>query len=667
MIPATELAEFLQLPAEMRSEIELWLAELRRVTRPIQRSLAAVAARMGVSLKTARRRYDAWRQGGSADTAWRLLVNRAKVPVAGVRGLDPEFITFWQGLCKQNGRKCAPAYREFVRQFKSGAPIPGVPPACDRRQLPQGFGYDNLMRFEPSKFELTAARQGRAPAAPFRPKIFTTRVGLAVGQRYVFDDFWHDFKVVTLGQRRPMRLLQLHAMDLFSACNIARGLKPRLEDEATGRSVGLKENEMLFLVAHVLTEFGFHPRGCTLMAEHGTAAIREDLERALFDLTAGRVTVERSGIEGAAAFAGQYGGAGKGNFKFKAALESSGNLIHNETADLLRFPGQTGSNSRVNQPEDLHGRERHADALLRAIAALPPERGAALRLPFLEVNQAKWLVEEIMERINQRTEHKLEGWVEAGLTTMDFILPDVGLISEKTFLALDADKQAALQAIVTPSPRRLSPREVFDAGRERLVRLRPEQVAQLLHAEAGRRVTVGADHLITFEDESISPAPLRFLAHHFAPGDRFTAVVNPLSPHSAHLFNARGGWVGVVTAWQTVRRDDVAGLTRQLGAARKVERELLQPLAATGARLIQQRIADAQHNASVLGGEAKRQRANLKKIHGRRRGTCRQRGRGVAAVRGRPVWRRIFRGGIALDHQRDAGPKLLELKIFYRR
>lgn len=594
LIPSSELAEFMQLPADVRSDIELWIEQLSAVTKPIQKSLTAVAARMGVSLKTARRKYDAWRTART----WKAIVNRSKIPDD--RGLDREFIAYWQGLCKQNGRKCAPAYREFVRQFHASEPIPGIDATVSRRKLPLGFGYDNLIRHRPSDFELAAARIGRTAAADCRPKLFLTRAGMSVGQRIIFDDLWHDFKVVTLGQRRPMRLLQLHALDLFSACNFARGLKPRLEDEVTGKSVGLKENEMLFLVAHVLAEYGFHPDGCVLMVEHGTAAIREELERLLFELTAGRVTVDRSGIEGAAAFGGQYGGVSKGNFRFKAALESSGNLIHNETANLIRFPGQTGSNSRVNKPEELHGRERHADALIKAIAALPPERAAVLRLPFLEVNQAKWLVEEVMERINCRTDHDLEGWLAAGLTTMDFEIPDIGVISAQKFLAMPEEKQLALKSIATPHPRKMSPREVFDAGRGRLIRLRPEQTAMLLRDVAGREVSVGNDHLIEFDDETISPAPLRFLAHHFAPGDKFKAVVNPMSPHTAHLFDSRGCWIGVVDAWQTIRRDDVDGLNRQLGAARKVESELLAPLAATGARMIKDRIEDAQHNATVL-------------------------------------------------------------------
>lgn len=610
LIPNSELAEYLQLPAEVRRDVDLWVRELQAVTRPIQRSLAAVAARLGVSAKTARRKYDAWRTARD----WRALVNRAKVPAE--RGLDDEFTDWWKKMCEQNGRKCKPAYREFVRRWKAGEHLPGLDNTLPRHELPPGTSYDNLIRFKPTKFELTAARIGRSAAADHRPLVFTTRVGLQVGQYLVFDDMWHDFKVVAVGQRRAMRLLQLHAHDLFSGCQFARGIKPRLEDEATGKSVGLKEDEMLFLLAHVLDTYGYRGDGCTLLVEHGTAAVREDIERAVFDLTKGKITVNRSGIEGAAAFAGQYAGRSKGNFRLKAALESLGNLIHNETANLIQFPGQTGSNSRVNLPEELHGRERHADALIKAMLALPPDRAAQLRMPFLEVSQARWLVEAVMDRINARWEHELEGWEEAGLTTVDYSVPGVGVMTGAAVLALPPEKQAAVLAVAAPVARKLSPQEVFNNGRRALVRFQPAQTAMLLHTRAGREVKVGNDRLIEFEDQNISPAPLVYEARTFAPGDKFEIVVNPFAPQTAHLFDARGAWVGVVDAWQKIRRDDVAGLHRQMGEAAKIERQLLQPLAARGAELTRQRIEDAQHNAEVIGGEAKRQAKNLRKFDG---------------------------------------------------
>ena len=132
-------------------------------------------------------------------------------------------------------------------------------------------------------------------------------------------------------------------------------------------------------------------------------------------------------------------------------------------SELKRFEG-TGTFTEALRLLDTHGsgvigirrkawRAGRTIARDKAMAALPAERAAMLRLPFLEVNQAKWLVEEITERINQRTEHDLEGWLEAGLTTMDFELPDIGVISAQKFLAMPADKQAMLKALATPVPR----------------------------------------------------------------------------------------------------------------------------------------------------------------------------------------------------------------------
>ncbi|HBJ87120.1 MAG TPA: hypothetical protein DDZ88_25325 [Verrucomicrobiales bacterium] len=595
LIPSTDLTEYLQLPAEVRRDVDLWTTRLCGLTPPIQRSLAQVAAGAGVSVQTARRKYDALRHRG-----WRGLINLAKCPGADRSHLSPEFIEYWKSLCQSNGRKCRPAYREFLRQFRAGHLIPGIEPGTPRHTLPTGYTYANLIRHKPTRFELAAARIGRGTAADLRPKVFTTRVGLQVGQRYIFDDMWHDFLVVALGQRKPARLLQLHAHDLYSACQFTRGLKPRLEDPESGKSVGLNEDEMVFLVTHVLAEYGYHYDGCVLMVEHGTAAISEALEQQLYDLTAGRVTVDRSGIQGASAFAGQYLGRGKGNFRFKSSLESLGNLIHNETANLLAFPGQTGSNSRTNLPEELHGRQRHADALACALAALPAAVATQLRLPFLEVNQAKMLVDEIMERINRRTDHALEGWVEAGLTTCDFEVPGVGLIPSAKFLALPPERRAAVQALASPAPRRLSPREVFEAGRSALVTLRPEHTAALLKDKHGREVVVGHDHLITFEDAALCPSPLRYLAHTLAPGDKYLAAVNPWSLETLHLFDARGAWVGCVRAWQTISHTDTEALHRQMGRAAQIERDLLRPVAARGAALTRARLDDARHNATVL-------------------------------------------------------------------
>lgn len=598
-LPGLDNVELVRLPRKIQNEISEWIPALETLSPPLESALPAIAKRFNVTPWTVRYKYNRFKAHG-----WRGLINKSKLSNSTKTNLHPDFIEWWKKLCLENQRKCSPAYRKFFEHFRAGDPIPGVGPEITRCSvLPDGYSYRNLMRFAPTKFEISAARIGRSAAAQFRPKVITTRAGLKVGQHYVFDDLWHDFEVVSIGNRQRCRLLQLHAHDVASACQFARGLKPRLRDESSGKSVQLNQDEMLFLLAHVLSEYGHHADGCVLMVEHGTAAISDAMEKLLFDLSGGKIVVDRSGIGGVAAFAGQYPGRGKGNFRFKASVESLGNLIHNETADLLSFPGQTGSNSRTNLPEELHGRQKHADILLNAIAALPASIAAQLRLPFLEVTQAKWLVNEVMERINRRTDHDLEGWVESGNVITDLLVPGVGIISPARYLSLAAEGRAAIDAVAIPSPRKLTPREAFDNGRAGLVKFRPDQIARLLLTggdDLGREVKVGEDHLITFEDKNISPSPLSYLAHHFTPGDKFRAAVNPWALDTLHLFDALGGWIGQVKLWQRPAQTDIEAIKKQIGRTCQIERELLAPVAARGLALTRARLEDAKHNADAL-------------------------------------------------------------------
>src|SRR5687767_9137916 len=128
LIPTTDLAEFIRLPSEMQTDIQAWIKELSAVSKPIQTSLENIAARMGVSYQTARRKYDAWRK----KRHWSALKNLAKVPESG--GVSSEFVeSYWKKLVEQNGRKCLPAYKQFVREFKAGYPIPGIEPGLSRK------------------------------------------------------------------------------------------------------------------------------------------------------------------------------------------------------------------------------------------------------------------------------------------------------------------------------------------------------------------------------------------------------------------------------------------------------------------------------------------------------------------------------------------------------
>lgn len=627
-VPEEDLCPFARLPEAVRNAVLRLLGAFGAIHASDNKKQACTEQAMsfgcerGFTADSLKRKYYAYVRSGD----WRVCLDKAKAGPEFYRTessyLPAEFVEHWRGLCERNQRKCKPAWRALLDQWKRWrggdrkSAVPGYEkcPADSGRGWPEGWSYENLQKRAPSRFELTAARIGRSAAYKHRPLVFTTRVGLSVGEYYLFDDFWHDFKVNVLGQRHAQRLLQFHALDLFSGCNFARGMKPVLEHEITRAQERLKEVEMVFLVAHVLAQFGYRPEGTVLVVEHGTAAIREDVEKTIHDLTNGKVRVERSGMEGAAAFAGMYAGRGKGNFRFKAALESIGNLIHNETANTLLIPGQVGKD-RDHCPEELHGREKLNDQLLRAILALPAERAASLRLPFLELNQAIRLVTEIHDRINDRTEHDLEGWIEAGLVTTEFRLGIEHVwMPAARLVAMPGDQRQAIEALISTQAdltraRRLSPAEVFARGSAPLIKLPAHKVAMLLGPDRGRDLPAVRGSMIEFADKELSPSVLRYEAVCRLPGnapmrlpdgEKFSGLVNPLDLDALHLFNARGGYLGACRRMNKICRSDTEALHRACGAAAKAEAELLVPVAARGAEITRQRIADAKHNAGVL-------------------------------------------------------------------
>lgn len=617
-VPPEDAAELYRLPETERHRLRDILPALRRIHEAS--STIAACQRLaheyrhqgrGWSRQSLYRQYRAYIRTRD----WRTLVRNYRAPEDPI---PPAFIQHWKALCERNQRKCKPAYRALIAQWHawcSGSEddaIPGYatpPPPADCADHPKGWSYTNLMRHAPGGYELTAARLGRSAAATKRPLVFTTRAGLAVGEYYLFDDMWHDHKVTVPGQRRAMRPLEFHCLDLFSACKIKWGIKPMLEN-SDGTTTRLKEREMLVVLVTVLTDCGYRPQGTTLVVEHGTAAIRPDIEEILVELTGGAVKVERGGIQSTEAFTGQYAGAGKGNYRFKAALESLGNLIHNEMAFL---PGQTGKD-RDHCPAELHGREKHANALIAAIAALPPETAARLRLPFIDHITFENFASRVYERINNRTDHNLEGWEQAGLVTGEWRLdPSQPWLPAAKLLELPADTRQVAEALLAKPghcrQRNMSPAEVWATGRGHLKTLPRAAGAKLLARYYGKERKVGDDHLIAFEDAEAGPGCHRFLARvrdeHgrdtiLRPGEKFLAVHNPLSSDQLDLFDAKGRHVGSCPRWGTPARNDTDGIHARLGAAAREEANLLKPLALRGSEILRQRLADTEHNNNLL-------------------------------------------------------------------
>jgi hypothetical protein len=642
-VPASETDDFNRLPDAVRRALTTTLLIVQAIHRApnksaeIDRQSRLRAGLRGFSRESLARKYYCYANGGKLGGVkprffdpgdWRCLVDSAKAGPAfwntdSQVGLPAAFVEFWKSLCERNQRKTAPARRVLIQQiWKTGygpCPVTGKPihykqiPGYDTwpeaevgGDYPKGWSVANLNRHAPTRFELAVSRIGREAAAQHRRKVFTTRFGLAVGRFYLFDDLEYDKKVNWPGAREATKPLGLVGLDLYSACAIALGFKPTLID-SEGAKKKLREKDMLWLVAHVLCNKGYRSDefGTTLVVEHGTAAIRTDFEERIATATGHKVTVDRSGISNEH-MSGLFEGASKGNPRFKAALESLFNLVHNEGAGL---PGNTGKD-RQHAPTESVGLERYNSQLLKLAQSLPPERAALLQFPVLSFSHFVELTLDIYHRINHRTDHRLEGWEKCGHIQQDFTLNLPGLppapLSQEQWFALSPVQRAALEPNISADCRRLSPQEVWNRGAKDLHRLGNEMLPVLLGPDFGEERAVGKNGYITVEDKELchgADDPLRYPAPAYDVGEKFLTYLNPHNVHQLILTDAQGRYKDTLPLQEPPTRGDHAALRAQLGAARKEEAQRLAPVLGRLAPVVEARRDMHRRNLAVVNGQ----------------------------------------------------------------
>lgn len=561
--------------------------------------------------------YDKWL---ASDRDWQRLINRARVPDRESTALAPETILHWHELVARFMGRMRAAHRELVRQWEGGAEIKGLPTTGRPADLPRSLSYSTLTRKEiaPDKVSRAVGRVGTSAASIYLPSVLSTRVGLLPGSWFFFDDMWHDFSVTVPGQLGARRLLQFHCLELLSGCQVARGMKPEMLNAATGRFERLKEREMLFLLAHHLGNVGYNPESCVLGMEHGTANVAERVDRLLHGVSGGKLRIERGGIQNPALADGLYAGRGKGNFKFKAALESSGNLIHNETGDRLLLPSQVGNNMRLNAPDELHGRTQHLDQLQRCALLLPAHLREVVTAEITPpLHRALELVDAIQERINDRMDHDLEGWEACGFTRALYRLtPDQAWMPQTELRAMAPVVRSAIESAILADhrlakARLMSPREVFEERvRPVLTRLPAHLAIELIGAEHAEPRRVAKDGRFHFEDMDLGPGE-----HHFEgalhtdeghkgdlvrDGERYATFVSTLDPHRLHLCDAKGRYLGWVERTRGFNRNDAEGFARAAGQAQSSARRRLAPAVAAARPLIERDMQATETATRVL-------------------------------------------------------------------
>lgn len=625
------VAAYVQLPAKLREEVDFLEELVLRIDRAENKTQAVLAEEQryghmrGFDGGSIWRKYYAWVNSGRDRLA---LVNKSKLPRAArarcVKHLYKEY-------AEDNQRSSLQAWRSMLADLRRGKEFDGVgtwltlwiaehpneaPPAqCPVDYVPRGWTYGNLQKIAGlTKFEKTASRIGLGAASEFVLPVLTTRVGLKPGQYYQFDDMWHDAEVNYFGQPRGLRPLEFCCYDVASGSKVAWGIRPRLFDSESGKHDQLKEREMRCLVAYLVTEVGYHKDGCVFGVEHGTAAVRDALEKILHRYSAGAIKVQRGGILGEQVHDGMWPGRGRGNFRFKALVESGHNLAHNVAAML---PGQTGKD-RNNLPEQLHGTNTYNASLLKIAATLPAERVKLLLFPLCHFNQYVQLVAEIYERMDWRYDHQLEGWDQAGYVVSEYRLAhEAAWRPMAELLDLPLDQRAAIDIFLRAHTefmrtRKLSPREVWNGGRQDLARINKYMVPDIMGRKDGSPVTVEDNGTIVIEDRYIGPGRHVYYAsvktpdgymQSLAPGRRCIAHVLPYRPEEMFISDIDSGSVlGIAERYDRAPRYDQHAIEVLMGQKASHIKQLADPVRARHQRKAIARMAMIAHNTDVISG-----------------------------------------------------------------
>lgn len=634
MVPSAEdrSGDWAHLSDAQKADVMAWVEAFCAAAKSgfgIGPSLVMVAERMRVSAATSRRQYDGVIQGkvlssGKVVAGWRALVDYRQHKIENEETPVPSATVQWfkQIIEQFKGRRncMAQAHKRCIEIWRvTDYPIPGYDtrPPADVHGIPRGWSYSNFLQLaKESRFVRSLATTGAKAASQFAFHIPTTRVGLEAGQYIMLDDVWHDFRVKPTLKAPAGRLLELTSLDLFTAKKICYGLKCETTDDITGIRKRLQERDMRFLLAAMFSLHGYRKAGTTLICEAGTAVVRDDIAAALFDCTGGAIHVETGKCKGSPAFPGWYRGRSGGNPRFKAALESSFNLVHNATAMLA---GQTGSNERVNAPEELHGRMENDKALLNAIAGiqLRPEKLDMIRWDFMLMSQASGILADIYAWLDSREEHDLEGWETAGLVTGQVRVDPRSPHWTPTYAyPMQTTEHADALAALVKMPgcfglRKMSPTEVWARDSAAFVKFQMSALPQIIGKDLAEERKLNDHGSFLFEDAAICHEPIRFTGiavnaqgHQVLlnNGESYSTFCNPFDMRFLLVCDAKGRYIGRCERINKVCRADDAGLHRAMGQAAHANAARARNFLARNAEHADQRMDSDQWNETVMSG-----------------------------------------------------------------
>lgn len=524
----------------------------------------------------------------------------------GTRGLPPEFIEHWRALVLANQRCARPMWRQLRDAWKAGHPVPGygtwmdlwrtkhptrpLPLRCPG--LPRGWSYDNLMDHAPEQVQIDLVRDGEFAAHARLAQIQRDRSELKPLEYIAFDDVQADFRCVSLEALQVVPLRGLVALDIGMACALDHAAGPCvLDDKGTRRSIGYRD--MKRLLFRLLTNVGI-PVGYKmhLLVENETATISKEDAALLAHISNGRIVVIYTPMKNRAVLTGGYRER-HGSPQTKGWIESWFNLLHNELASI---PGQFGKDPINAKAGDYEGRLAETNRLLKDIATLSPEVREQLNFAFPTVEQGLRHLREAIVRINNRDDHRLQGFAEIVEWRYDE--------SDPTWKPIALCKPELLPH-VERRKRKESPMERLERGvrAHEFERISPAALAFLLNDK--RTVTTTKPYEIAFQIAGkrrvFRNAQLDALAK---VGRTFVAQWEEHNLDRIYLFEEKGAWVGEARCVQAVNPLDEKALGKAIHEADEINSATLQAVRATMAQVGEKRLAAAQANGAILARSA---------------------------------------------------------------
>lgn len=629
------------IPGPHRKEIRDLLTILKQAPDTgVTRWMQETASMLGMSFQSFRGHYyNLLNNAGD----WTVLVDKRKAShyrAAVALARQPLFMAELAKIVEEHQRNNTAAFRTLRKRWATRrVTIPGYETWPGWPKVPAGWTDGNLGKIVKDATNAARLRSIRVGTSSktntFLPTVLTTRTNLWPGAVIQLDDVWHT-NFVTLGKKREVvRVLELGALDLFSACRFHFGAKPRRQREnKSWETIG--GADMRMFLAGMFHQFGYSPSGTMLMSEHNTAKVSEDIARILYDSTHGMIRVDYQPIEGKqAALCGYWAGTEGGNFRAKACLESTHSLMHN---DLGHLSMQTGHNSHGLQGPVTT--DRIASYILRIVKSVlekVPHREHLLRLPALDFHTQfyPFLVDYYQFGLNGRHDHDLEGWEALGHVISQYTtIPGSGqFFDEETFLKLPTPSQTAIRHAAAADPQswsrrhKLSPLDVWEK-RPKFTPIPPVVLCDILGGDLAREVTARRGFL-EFSDQEIACDPLVYQARFVSGpnqgreiphGEKVKMFILPFDDRTAMVVDSKERFLGEVPLYRRVtpinpaafgsdaafeERPEIRSQDLRDAAGEKHSRiaDILEPSRILHADRVQDARDIREHNRKVLSGD----------------------------------------------------------------